>query len=155
MRPNMQPSTPAVSEHRFHQRLQDYWNALRGARAYPQESEIDPDLLEDIWPSCFLISNDEVTHRVGYRYSYLGSDLIEAYGDDASAPDVALRLLSTRDAPLRLQLDDVLQSKIPVIDESEFVNLKHLTIRYRTCMLPLGTGEEATHIIGCMRWKAC
>ena len=53
------------------------------------------------------------------------------------------------------KFNEVIESKKPVIDESEFVNLKHLTVRYRTCMLPLGLENGlVTHIIGCMRWRA-
>jgi hypothetical protein len=140
---------------RYHERLQDYWEQLRGSRAFPSENEINPDDLLDIWPSCFLISIDDVTRRLGYRYSYLGESLIEAYGDDISNPDVALKLVSSVDAPMVSKFDEVRKTRQPVIDESQFVNLKLLNIRYRTCLLPLGIGErEITHIIGCMRWKA-
>lgn len=139
--------------HRSHERLQEYWNSLRGELAFPPESIIDPDEIADIWPSCFLISIDDVTRRLGYRYSYLGEDLVEAYGDDVKNPDVALRLISTASIPIVKKFDEVVARQKPVIDESEFVNLKHLKIRYRTCMLPLGQAGHVTHILGCMRWK--
>ena len=142
------------SEYRYHQRLQKYWEELKGDRPFPMESEINPDDLEDIWPSCFLISIDDVTRRVGYRYSYLGEELVEAYGDDSNSPDVCMKLLSTASAPMVKKFDEVVNNQMPVIDESEFVNLKHLNIRYRTCMLPLRPRPgEVSHIIGCMRWK--
>ncbi len=141
-------------ELRYHERLQDYWDRIRGDRRFPAESEINPDDLPDIWPSCFLVSIDNVTRRHGYRYSYLGESLMEAYGDDLSNPDVAHRLVSAVDAPMVHKFDEVLRTGDVVIDESEFVNLKRLNIRYRTCLLPLGPeGRAITHIIGCMRWK--
>lgn len=140
--------------HRYHEMLWDYWNRLRGKRDYPSESEIDPDAIAEIWSSCFLINNDDVTKRVGYRYSYLGDALIEAYGDDVKNPDVALRLISTGSIPLVKKFDEVIKTQKPTIDESEFVNLRHVKIKYRACMLPLGTKEAGvTHILGCMRWK--
>jgi len=139
--------------HRFHEKLKDYWGKLASGRPYPSESEIDPDSLSEIWPSCFLISIDDVTRRLGYRYSYLGEDLIEAYGDDVKNPDVALRLISTASIPIVKKFDEVVSRQKPVVDESEFINLKGLRIRYRTCMLPLGQSGHVTHIIGCMRWK--
>ena len=141
--------------HRFHERLRLYWDALRGMHLFPKEGEIDPDELEEIWPSCFLISLDAVTKRMGYRYSYLGSDLIEAYGEDANNPDVIMRLVTSSSMPMVQKFDEVVRTKAPVIDESEFVNLKHLHVRYRTCMLPLGTPDgTVTHILGLMRWKS-
>ena len=139
--------------HRSHERLIAYWNAIRGDNPFPQESNIDPDDIADIWQSCFLICIDEVTNRHGYRYSFLGSDLIEAFGDDLKNPDVATHLLATQKPSLIAKLDEVLKTKQPHTDESEFVNLKQLKIRYRSCLLPLGQAGRITHIVGCMRWK--
>lgn len=147
---------PKTLEHRSHQRLRKYWDELRGGRAYPSESEIDPDELADIWPSCFLISIDDVTRRIGYRYSYLGEDLIEAYGDNVKDPNIAMQMLATASEELLKKFTEVVEKHHPVIDESEFVNLKNYNIKYRTCMLPLGPSpKEVTHILGCMRWRAC
>ncbi len=141
--------------HRSHEILLSYWNNARGDAPFPKESDIDPDALADIWESCFLISNDDVTRRIGYRYSFLGTDLIGAFGDDVTHHDVALRLLSTVRVPNARKFDEVLHEKHAVIDESEFVNLMGINIRYRACLLPLGTPDgEVTHILGCMRWRA-
>lgn len=140
--------------HRSHDVLLDYWEALRGHRPFPRESEIDPEQLTEIWESCFLISNDDVTRRVGYRYSFLGQDLLGAFGDDITNHDAALRLLSTARVPNARKFDEVLMEKHPVTDEATFINLMGMNIRYRACLLPLGTEDGVTHIIGCMRWKA-
>ena len=141
--------------HRSHEILKAYWDKLRGDLPFPRESQIEPDVLDDIWESCFLISNDDVTRRIGYRYSYLGSDLIGAFGDDVTDHDVALKLLSTARVPNARKFDEVIEKKHAVIDESTFANLNGIYIRYRACLLPLGTpGGELTHILGCMRWRA-
>lgn len=141
--------------HRSHEVFKNYWDELRGSRPFPRESEIDPDSLNDIWESCFLISNDDVTRRIGYRYSFLGRDLLGAFGDDMTNHDAALRLLSTARVPNARKFDEVLMEKHPVIDEADFVNLMGMRIRYRACLLPLGLENgEVTHLIGCMRWKA-
>jgi hypothetical protein len=143
-------------QHRCHEAVQNYWNELRGKRVYPSENDIDPDALGKFWDSCFLVSIDSVTHRLGYRYSYLGNELIIACGGDAATPDVAMQLLSTRNMPLQRQLDQVRESKGPVTDENEFTNAKHLRVKYRACMLPLGYDDKhVSHILGCMRWKVC
>jgi hypothetical protein len=140
--------------HRSHEQLMQYWNTLRGGHDFPQESDVDPDAIAEIWPSCFLISIDDVTRKVGYRYSYLGDQLIEAYGDDVTNPDVALTSISTSSIPIVQKLDEVLKTKKPVFDESDFINLKGLHVKYRTCMLPLGFDDgQISHIMGCMRWR--
>jgi len=148
-------TTDADLHHRSHEIFLNYWNDLRKGRPFPRESEIDPDAINDIWESCFLISNDDVTKRIGYRYSFLGSDLLGAFGDDITNHDAALRLLSTARVPNARKFEEVLSGKQAVIDDATFTNLMGMSIRYRACLLPLGleTGE-VTHIIGCMRWKA-
>ncbi|MCC7259435.1 MAG: PAS domain-containing protein [Alphaproteobacteria bacterium] len=144
-------------EHRAHYKLHQYWASLRGARLFPSESQIDPDAIEEIWPSCFLISIDAVTDRLGYKYSYLGHSLIEAYGGDSSSdPDIAMQLLATADMPMVKMFESVRSNFAPAVDESEFVNLKNLKVKYRTSLLPLGyKDDEVSHILGCMRWKVC
>lgn len=144
----------SFDEHRYHFRLQQYWDSLRGSHPFPREEEVDPDELSDIWTSCFLISIDDVTRRAGYRYSYLGAELADAYGDDVSNPDISDTLLATAGAPMVQKFDEAMRKKAPVTDESEFINCKKLNIKYRTCILPLGTpGGDVTHLLGCMRWK--
>lgn len=139
---------------RSNEKLLKYWDSLKKGRNFPSESQIDPDAIADIWDSCFLVSIDDVTRRLGYRYSYLGTDLIEAYGDDISNPDVAAKLVSSTNYSTAHKFDEVRQLKAPVIDESEFVNLRNVHIKYRTCMLPLGFNDnEVAHIIGCMSWR--
>lgn len=141
--------------HRSHELFFDYWNKLRGRRPFPRESEIEPDDIAELWESCFLIANDDVTRRIGYRYSFLGLDLIAAFGDDVTNHDTALRLLSTARVPNARKFDEVLHGKSPVIDEASFINLMGMNIRYRACLLPLGNEDgTVTHMIGCMRWKA-
>jgi hypothetical protein len=141
--------------HRSHEIFISYWNKLRGDRPFPTEAEIDPDAIADIWESCFLISNDDVTKRIGYRYSFLGRDLLGAFGDDITNHDAALRLLSTARVPNARRFDEVLLGKHQVMDEASFTNLMGMQVRYRACLLPLGLPSgEVTHLIGCMRWRA-
>ncbi len=141
-------------EHRYHSRLQKYWEELRGDKHFPKESDINPDELQDIWDSCFLISIDDVTRRLGYRYSYMGHELMEAYGNGDGGTGVSSTLISTDNTPMVHKFNEAVNGKKPVTDEAEFVNQRHVNIRYRTCILPLGTAEgEVTHLLGCMRWK--
>ncbi len=139
--------------HRYHELLLSYWNRLRGDRDFPRENEIDPETIADIWTSCFLISIDEVGSRLGYRYSYLGQDLVAAYGDEVNFPDITSKLLVSTGHSMTQKLNEVLQRKQPVVDESEFTNQKNVVVKYRSCMLPLGDDDRVTHVLGCMRWK--
>jgi hypothetical protein len=153
--PHTEPQKSSSAEHRSHERLQRYWEELRGGRPFPSEHEVSPGALGVVWRSCFLISIDDVTRRHGYRYSYLGQELVEAYGSDMQNPDIAGKLLFAPGSPMARRFDEVVKEHKPVMDEGHFVNLNKLHIRYRSCMLPLGTEKRGvTHILGCMRWKA-
>ena len=141
--------------HRCHDQLLNYWKDICKGREFPQESDIDPEDINDIWDYCFLISMDDVTSRIGYRYSYMGTALVGAFGDDVNNPDMALRLLSTTQVPNLKKIEEVLDKKHPVIDEGEFTNAHHMNVRYRTCIVPLGyENGEVSHLFGVMRWKA-
>ena len=144
---------PNELHHRSHEKLNGYWKAISNGRPFPPENEINPDELADIWDSCFLVAVDVVAKRSGYRYSFLGERLIEAYGDDVRNPEVATQLISTANPSTAKKIDEVIQSQKPVVDEAEFVNSKGISIRYRSCLLPLGQAGKVTHVIGCMRWK--
>ncbi len=141
--------------HRCHDELLKYWNKLRGDRPFPHESEIEADEIADMWDYCFLISLDDVVRRIGYRYSYMGTELVKAFGDDANNPDMALRLLSNTKVPSLEKINEVLDKKHSVIDEGEFINSHHMNVRYRTCIVPLGYEDgQVSHLFGVMRWKA-
>lgn len=141
--------------HRSHDELLSYWNELRGDREFPHEREIEPDEIADIWDYCFLISLDDVVRRIGYRYSYMGTELVKAFGDDVNNPDMALRLLSSTKVPSLEKINEVLDKKHSVIDEGEFINAHHMNVRYRTCIVPLGYEDgQVSHLFGVMRWKA-
>lgn len=140
------------SENRFHEILLNYWNDLREGRPFPEENEFDPEAIKEIWPNCFLISLDAVTERLGYRYSYLGTNLIEAYGE---AEPTLSPGLSQKDMPLVHQFDKVRETKNPATETSTFTNKKNLKILYRASLAPLGFKNDITHLVGCMRWKVC
>jgi hypothetical protein len=145
---------PSADEHRYHSRLKQHWDSIRGDRAFPREQDVNPEAIRDIWDSCFLICIDDVTRRVGYRYSYMGQHLVEAYGNDEDNAEITLTLKPTDNALMVRHFNDALQTRQPVLDEAEFVNRKHIPIRYRSCILPLGTEDGTiTHLLGCMRWK--
>ena len=141
--------------HRSHEQLLDYWQTLCAGRPFPHEDEIEPSDISDIWDSCFLISLDDVSRRIGYRYSYMGAKLVDAFGDDTNNPEMALRLLSSTRVPSAKKIDEVIKEKHPVMDDGDFVNAKHMNIRYRTCLVPFGYDNgEVSHIFGVMRWRA-
>lgn len=138
---------PDDKEHYTHQRLFEYWNSLKGDKDFPDESQIDTNDITDIWQSCFLISIDDVTRRLGYRYSYLGKDLMEAFSGDSGNPDIA-HLLSTADiTPMVKFFDRVCKNRKPEVDAAEFTNLRNLRIKYRLSLFLWETAKGKYRIL--------
>lgn len=140
---------------RINEKLQEYWQALRGGRLYPQESDINPEAIRDIWDHCFLVSINEEDLKQGYKYTYLGTGLIEAFGDDLTSRDISARLIETSSQPLIASFEQVIRTGRPFSEESQFTNSPGMVIKYRSCILPLGDNpEKVDYILGAMKWRA-
>lgn len=140
-----------MSHQRAHEQLISYWMMLKGGRDYPMESEVEVDVLHEIWPSCFLI---KVRPDGTFQYEYLGHDLMEAYGDDVTGTAVSDKLIDPQHATMANKFAETVKLQAPVVDEAEFVNERGQTIKYRNCLLPLGYKGKIDFILGAMRWKA-
>ncbi|MFM9890432.1 MAG: PAS domain-containing protein [Rickettsiales bacterium] len=143
---------PAARAPRINELLQQYWHELAGARPYPLESEISTEALRDIWPYCYLVS----VKPDGFSYDYLGTGLIEAYGDDFTGREVTERLLYPHPTSLVKTFAEVVNSAQASMDENEFTNSRGARVKYRACVLPLGARgrEGVAFLLGGMKWKA-
>lgn len=139
------------SAQRSHELLINYWLMLKGERDYPMEAELEPEVLHEIWPHCFLVN---VKPGGLFQYAFLGDALVEAYGSDVTGQAVSDRLIDPHHAAMAKKFAETVESGAPVVDENEFVNEHGQTIKYRNCLLPLGYKGNVDFIIGAMRWKA-
>jgi hypothetical protein len=144
------PMPQTASERRIPLRLLAYWEKLRKERLMPAENDVNPDDIGDLWNSCFIIPVKDL-HPAHYRYSYIGQDIVKAYGGDLPEMDA--------DAPVKPQpgmLDGyrtVMQTCKPLIENGEFHNRQDQMIRYRQCLLPLGEGEDVQAILGALHFR--
>ncbi len=138
---------------RINEQLLSYWEQKKDARTYPLESDINPDEIANIWDSCFLVQIEEDNT---YRYTYLGQDLIEAYGDDLNNKEICEKLVYPTSMSLTHKFDEVRTTQQPVMEDSEFTNTHGMLIKFRSCMLPLGKSgvNGVAYVIGGMKWKA-
>jgi hypothetical protein len=145
-------NTTAEKHGRLTERLMDYWQSIRQGQSLPLESDVDVDALKDIWRHCFLVS----VHQGKFAYSYLGADLIEAYGDDITGHEIAETLLFPHPTSLHEVFKKVAATGVMQNDESEFVNARGAHVKYRSCVLPLAAhGQEGVaFLLGGMNWKA-
>jgi hypothetical protein len=138
-------------ERRLTLRLVAYWERLRGERPMPSENDIDPEDLAELWDFCFLVQVKDLAKK-DFNYTYLGSAIVEAYRGGLSGDDPTA-LVTPDPKKLAFNYTRVINTKLPVIEEGEFSNLRGDTVKFRQCMLPLGQGPEVEAIFGGMRFK--
>ncbi len=144
--------TASVIHHRINEQLEQYWHTLCAGRPMPLESEINIDDLAAIWGHCFLVN---VSNK-RLAYSYLGAQLIDAYGDDVTGKEITETLVYPHPASLMKTFQTVIQTVKPQQDDSEFTNSRGVLVKYRTCVLPLGIAgsKDVNFLLGGMKWKA-
>lgn len=132
-------------------RLLAYWERLRAARDLPSEPEIDPDDLYDLWDYCFLVQVRDL-YKEDYNYTYLGPAIVQAYHGSLSADDAG-GMVSPNANKLSHNYARIIDSKQPIIEEGEFLNMAGELVKYRQCLLPFGVGGVVDSIFGGMRFK--
>jgi hypothetical protein len=48
---------------------------------------------------------------------------------------------------------EVLANPVPLVDMGQFINAGNKVVKYRSCLLPFGTGNKVTHIIAGLSWR--
>ena len=132
-----------------------YWLELRADREMPQEKEIDPSQLTSVWDSCFLVKMTEAATHGGYRYVYMGKDLLDAFGEDVSRDDAEI-LVSLPSMRVTSKFDQAVGMRKPLVDEGEFFNAQKISIKFRQILLPMADNKnpkEIAYLFGGMRWK--
>jgi len=143
---------PSPMERRLTLRLLTYWDDLRGDRPMPRENEIDPEVIADLWDNCFLIQVRDIV-KSDYNYTYLGSAIRDAYTGGFAGEREPTPLVSPNASKLEMHYAKVIATCKPVLEEGEFPNLSGDIVKFRQCMLPLGSGNEVESIFGGMRFK--
>lgn len=148
--------TQTAKQQRINERLLAYWASLKEGRMFPSEQEIEPEEIDDIWQSCFLVKVEEAGGEPVFVYVYLGEDLIEAYGDDWTGQEICETLVYPANNEFAEKLLEVVTDETAVVDEVEFTNAQGLEIKSRSCLLPLGEEDQdgVRYILGGMKWRA-
>lgn len=149
-------NTPDGIEQRITRKLISYWHECKGTNLIPLKQDINPEALNDVWIDCFLVEvTEHQKHSHHFRYTYIGPRIIAAYGDNVTGADIQTSLLSPSGAHISYIFEEAIDTKKPVLDESEFRNLQQILVRYRQCVLPFGDKKgNVTCLLGGMRWGA-
>lgn len=141
-------------EQRITKRLMAYWHEHKGTKLLPRDSDINPAALQDVWDDCFVVEvKMDASPGDEFRYSYLGPSIIAAYGDNVTGADIQTSMLSPSGGHVTDIFEKVIETKKPIIQESEFLNAHKILVRYRQCVLPFGDGDgNVTRLLGGVRW---
>lgn len=138
------------SEKRINKRLLTYWNNLKkSSNDIPYEDSINPEEIEDLWSNCFVINANS------HKYSYMGKNIIAIQeGKSVIGKDVYATLICQNDSNVASIINEVVSSKAPLTQDSQFENRYGVTIKYRRCFLPLADESgNVSYILGGIRWK--
>lgn len=156
-------------EKRLTYRLIKYWNQMRGSSTLPEIERLDiyvtdverlgtlSESISDLWNKCLLISITE-KNPLAVKYQYIGTELLSLFGrdfvgkvenfSDLSYTPITKLLGKTR-------TPSFIQEPRPLIDEGKFEFIDKKIIKYRSCILPFGTGaNDLTHLIIGMTWRS-
>jgi len=129
----------------------EHWEASKASHLIAAEKDLDPNVLDAILDNCFLISAGEFIISGKHKYTYIGKHILEAYGNRVTSPkdyhDVD---------PLsnKRKFKEVIDKKAPVTEEGQFTNKDGHIVKYRQCLVPLGSdGKTVETIFGGMRFK--
>ena len=136
-----------MQEQRLTYRLQSYWDMLRKDKQFPDPHKFDISAVEDIWPSCFRVSVGK-QHPTTFTYEYVGEEVSAAYGKDLTGMTVDPRVSFFPGSVLHRRLENIVHTPKPMQDNGHLINYDGKIVRYRACLLPMGTEKDGlTHIL--------
>lgn len=137
-------------ERRITLRLLAYWEKLRQNRPMPDETDINPDDISDLWDSCFLVHVKDLD-KPDYNYTYLGEAISSAYFHGIAKSSTGMA--SPNAGNMSAGYAKVIETLKPLIEQGEFINHNQETVKYRQCLLPLGKDGKIEAIFGGMHYK--
>jgi hypothetical protein len=133
--------------------LMGLWWKRRTERRFPTLEDFNPVELSDVWRYCFTLMLKNPLPQS--PFVYVGKAIAEASGGSGElvtleqAGEDTLLGRATSDA------ERVLEGRIPLIGNGEFVDFRGQTVLFRSILLPVSHNQEKIdYLIGAARSKA-
>lgn len=141
-------------QQRLSDRLTKYWETLRKDEVMPPFQQFNVSTIEDLWGNCVLLSvnksNEETKTFVFYR---VGDRVKELYNEDLTGISLKSKQKMIKGAAIIKRIDEIIANPAPVYDSGQFVSERNKVVKFRSCLLPFGTGGEVTHVIAGLSWR--
>ena len=126
-----------------------YWQKQCAGRPYPSLDDIDPEVIADMWPSCFVLETGNSASAPYFHY--LGSSLAKYSGVFLGGKnDWSLTLLDKATDRFR----DAVDHRQPVMLEDEIVRYDGTQLMFRSILLPLSDdGDTINYLLGAANGK--
>ena len=136
-------------ERRLVYRIMRYWQKQCSGRPFPSLTDIDPEAISEMWPSCFVLETNNSADAPYFHY--LGSSLAKYSGVFLGGEnDWSLTLLDKATHRFR----EAVEHRQPVMLEDEIVRYDGTQLLFRSILLPLSDdGENVNYLLGAANGK--
>ncbi len=144
-----------MNEHRLVDRLTAYWNNARKEAAMPEFAQFNSSAIEDIWQQCVLFTVMPAADgkAPNLKFYQVGDKVRQVYGQDMLGNVFNPAQKHFQGAAVVRKANELLANPVPLVDMGQFINAGNKIIKYRSCLLPFGTGNKVTHIIAGLSWR--
>ncbi len=144
-----------LSQRRLIDRLESYWEKLKGGDELPKIQKVTGNALDDIWQSCFILEIHSSGKSAMYKFDFFGADITKAYGKDMSKQYVSPNIMSLPGAKVLEKVKESIKNKIPYSEDGTFVNVENKTVKFRSCILPFSRKNDGrvSHILVGLSWR--
>jgi len=148
----VEDALPPEVERRLVLRVLGYWRPLCDDREFPSLADLDPSVIPDMWPHCFVL--DVGASGQEPRFKALG-DAIAATHHPSPVGKAVSEI--SRDCLLGVAVayvDEMLTRRVPISRGDEFVSAAGTRILYRSILLPMSDdGETVNGILGAVNCR--
>ena len=140
------------AEERVTQRLQDYWNTLRGGQQFPSRANFRMEAVTGLGPNAFALDLAHGADDPVFRF--IGTALTDDCGKDFTLKPLSEVPPHTLLAEVARRYTDVVDRKTPVEFAEEHVGADGSTALFRGAMLPFSEdGQTLDFIVGAITYK--
>ena len=129
--------------------LYRFWNAARSGRAMPLRSEIDLLRVPGLLPKLMLIEVSETGEGPRFRYSMLGTELVQRLGRDVTGRYVDESLEGEHRNFMLGLYGEAWRTRQPAMAASEYISANEVAFTCQRLVLPLSDdGVAVSHLLG-------
>jgi hypothetical protein len=145
-----------MNEVRLVDRLTAFWNNTRKDAVMPDFAQFNSASIDDIWQQCVLFTVQPTVEGKPPSLSFyqVGDKVRSIYGQDMTGQIFNPAQRHFQGAMIVRKATELIANPVPIVDMGQFINASNTVIKYRSCLLPFGSGGKVTHIIAGLSWRA-